>query len=101
MAKRQRLTLQVLDETFINPLSKDEEEDHHEEEYCDSTEYSPELDEEIPNKVTDTRIRKEPVRSASNQSFGFRRTGRAGFRGGCGSIPCSFTLFLCLFVCFF
>ena len=65
MAKRQRLTLQVLDQNFIDPFSEDGEEDHLEEDYSDSTEHSPELDEEVPNEVTDTR--NEPVRSASNQ----------------------------------
>ena len=49
MDKRQRLTLQVL------------EEDHLEEDDSDSDEYSPELDEGVPNEVTDTR--NELVRS--------------------------------------
>ena len=49
------MTLQVLDEIFMDTLSKDDEEDHLEENYCDSAEYSPELDEEVPNEVTDTR----------------------------------------------
>ena len=61
MAKRQRLTLQVLDEIFIDILSENDEEDHLEEVYSDSAEYSPELDEAVPNEVTDTR--NEPVRS--------------------------------------
>ena len=62
MTKRQRLTLQqVLDEIFIDPLSENDEEDHLEEDYKDSAEFSPELDEEVPNEVTDTR--NEPVRS--------------------------------------
>ena len=60
MAKRQRLTLQqVLDEIFIDTLSENNEEDHLEEDCNDSAEYSPELNEAVPNKVTDTRI--EPV----------------------------------------
>ena len=50
------LTLQqVLDEIFINPPREDDEEDHLEEDYSDSAKYSPELDEEVPNEVTDTR----------------------------------------------
>ena len=62
MTKRQRLTLhQILDEIFIDPLSENDEEDHLEEDYCDSAEFSPELDEEVPNEVTDTR--NVPVRS--------------------------------------
>ena len=61
MTKRQRLTLQqVLDEIFIDPLCENDE-DHLEEDYSDSAEFSPELDEEVPNEVTDTR--NEPVRS--------------------------------------
>ena len=54
MAKRQRLTLQVLDEIFIDPLSENYKEDHLEEDYNDSAQYLPDLDEEIPNQVTDT-----------------------------------------------
>ena len=50
---------QVLDEIFIDTLS--ENDDHLEEDYSDSAEYSPELDEAVPNEVTDTR--NEPVRS--------------------------------------
>ena len=62
MAKQQRLMLQqVLDEIFIDPLSENDEEDHLEEDYSDSAQYSPELDEEVPNEVTDTR--NEPVRA--------------------------------------
>ena len=50
MAKRQRLTLQqVLNEIFIDTLSENDEEDHLEEDYSDSAEYSPELDEAVPN----------------------------------------------------
>ena len=79
MAKRQRLTLQqVLDEIVTDPLREDDEEGHLEEDYSDSTEFSPELDEEVPNEVTDTR--NEPFRSVSNLRFGFHRTGRAGLR---------------------
>ena len=60
MTKRQRLTLQqVLDEIFINPLRENDEEDHLEEDYSDSAEFSPALDEKVPNEVTDTR--NEPV----------------------------------------
>ena len=60
MAKRQRLTLQqVLDEIFMDPLSDDDVEDHLEEGYSDSAEFSPESDEEVPNEVIDTR--NEPV----------------------------------------
>ena len=56
MAKRQRLTLQqVLDEIFIDTLCENDEEDHFEEDYSDSAEYSPELDEAVLNEVTDTR----------------------------------------------
>ena len=62
MTKRQRLTLQqVLNEIFIDPLSENDEENHFEEDYSDSAEFSPELDKEVPNEVTDTR--NEPVRS--------------------------------------
>ena len=62
MTKRQRLTLQqVLDEILIDPLSENDEEDHIEEDYSDSAEFSPELDEEVPTGVTDTR--NEPVLS--------------------------------------
>ena len=60
MAMRQRLTLQqVLDEIFIDTLSENNEEDHIEEDYSDSAEYSPELDKAVPNEMTDTR--NEPV----------------------------------------
>ena len=55
MAKRQRLMLQVLDEIFIDTLSENDEEDHREEDYSDSAEYSPELDEAVPNEATGTR----------------------------------------------
>ena len=61
MAKRQRLTLQVLDKIFIDILSENDDEDHLQEDYRDSAEYSPELGEEVPSEVTDTR--NEPVRS--------------------------------------
>ena len=61
MVKQQRLTLQVLDEIFINILSENDKEDHLEEDYSDSAEYSRELDEAVPNEVTDTR--NELVRS--------------------------------------
>ena len=51
MVKRQRLTLQqVLDEIFIDTLSENDKEDHLEEDYSDSAEYSPELDEAVPNE---------------------------------------------------
>ena len=51
MAKQQRLMLQqVLDEIFIDTLSENDEEDHLEEDYSDSAEYSPELDEVVPYK---------------------------------------------------
>ena len=61
MAKQQRLTLQqVLDEIFIDILSKNDR-DHLEEDYSDSAEYSPELDEAVLNEVIDTC--NEPVRS--------------------------------------
>ena len=64
MAKRQRLTLQqVLDEIFIDSLSEDNEENHLEKDYSDSSEYLPELEEEIPNEVTDSDTRNDPVRS--------------------------------------
>ena len=62
MVKRQRLTLQqVLDEIFVDTLSEKDEEDHLEEDYSNSAEYSPELDVAVPNEVTDTH--NEPVRS--------------------------------------
>ena len=61
MTKRQRLTLQVLDEILIDPLSENDEKDHIEEDCSDSAEFSPELDEEVPTEVTDTC--NEPVRS--------------------------------------
>ena len=51
----------VLDEIFIGTLSENDEEDHLEEDYSGSAEYLPELDQVVPNEVTDTR--KEPVRS--------------------------------------
>ena len=96
MAKRQRFTLQqVLDEIFMDPLSEDDVEDHLEEDYSDSAEYSPEVDKEVPNEETDSP--NELVRSISNQNFSFRRTGRAGLRGGCGRIPGTFALLLCHF----
>ena len=53
---------QVLDEIVIDPLSENDEEDHLEEDYSDSAEYSLELDEEVPNEVTDTH--NEPVRAS-------------------------------------
>ena len=96
MAKRQRLTLQhVLNEIFINTFRENNEEDHLEleEDYSDSAEYSTELDEAVPNRVTDTR--NEPVRSTQNKCFGFHRTGHAGLCGACGRIPGSFALLLC------
>ena len=93
MAKRQRLTLQqVLDEIFMDLPHEDDKEDHLEEDYSDSNEHSPELDEEVPNEVTDTR--NEPVCSDSTQRFGFHPTGR----GGCGRIQGSFALLLCHFL---
>ena len=61
MAKRQRLTLQILDEIFIDTLSENDEEDHLEDDCNDSAEYSPELDEAVPNEVTDTH--NAPVHS--------------------------------------
>ena len=62
MTKRQRLTLQqVIDEILNEPLRENDEEDHPEEDYSDSAGFSLELDEEVPNEVTDTR--NEPVRS--------------------------------------
>ena len=54
VAKRQKLTLQRVLEMFMDPLSEDDEEYHLEEDCSDSAEFSPELDEEVPNKVTDT-----------------------------------------------
>ena len=93
MAKRQRLTLQqVLDEIFIDPLSENDE-DHLDEYYSDFAEYSPELDEEVPNEVTDTH--DEPVLSTSNKRFSFLGTGHVRLRGRCGCIPGSFALLLC------
>ena len=65
----ERLTLLVLDEIFMDPLSKDDEEDQLEEDSSDSAEYLPELDKQASHEVTDTH--NEPVRSASDQSFGF------------------------------
>ena len=50
MAKQRRLTLQqIFNEIFIDPLSENDEEDHLEEDYCDSAEYLPELDKEVAN----------------------------------------------------
>ena len=61
MDKRQRLTLQqVLNEIFMDPLV-DDKEYHLEEDDSDSVKYSPELDKEVPNEVTDTR--NKPVHS--------------------------------------
>ena len=51
---------------------------------------------EVPNEVTDAL--NEPVRSTSNQSFGFHRTDCAGLRGACGRIPGSFAFLLCHFL---
>ena len=86
MAKQQRLTLQgVVDKIFMEPLST---EDHLEEDYSDSAEYLPELDEEVPNEVTDTR--NEPVRSKFQFSL--------NLCGGCDHIPGSFALLLCHFL---
>ena len=45
---------QVLDKIFIDILSENDEEDHLEEDYSNSVEYSPELDEAVPSEVTDT-----------------------------------------------
>ena len=96
MGKRQKLALQqVIDEIFIYPLSGDDEKRHPGEDSGDSAEYLPQFDEEVPNEATDSR--NQQVRSTSNQSFGFHRTGRAGLRGGCGRIPGSFALRLCHF----
>ena len=62
MTKRQRLMLQqVLDEIFIDPLCENDEEDHLEEDCSDSAEFLPELEEGVPNEVTDTL--NGPVRS--------------------------------------
>ena len=55
--------------SLIDQLSEDDVEDHPKEDYCDSDEYLREIDEEVPNEVTDTR--NEPVPSTSNKSFGF------------------------------
>ena len=67
-----------------------DEEDHFEEDYCDSAKYSPELDEEVPNEVTDTH--NKPVCSTYDKHFGFHRTAGAVLCGGCGHIPGSFAL---------
>ena len=70
MAKQQNLMLQqVLDKIFLDPISQDDKDDRLEEDYSNSAEYFPELDEEIPNEVADTR--NKLVRSTSKQSFGF------------------------------
>ena len=53
---------QVLNKIFIDTLSENDEGDHVEEDYSDSAEYSPELDEAVPNEVTDSDTRNEPVR---------------------------------------
>ena len=98
MAKRQRLTLQVFDEISINPLREDNEENHLEKDYGDSSKFLPELDEEVPNEVTDSDTHNEPVCSTSNQSFRFPQTGRAGLSGECGHIPGSFALLFCHFL---
>ena len=96
MAKRQRLTLrQVLDEIFLDPLNEDAEEDHLKEDYCDSAEYSSELDKELPNEVTDTG--NEPIRSTEKKNR-LSLNCCAGLCGGCGHIPGSFALLLCHFL---
>ena len=93
MAKWQRLTLQqVLNGIFIDTLSENDEEDHLEEDCNDSAECLPELDEAVPNEVTDTC--NEPVRSTENKCFSFHWTSRAGLRGACGRIPANFALLL-------
>ena len=61
MAKRERLTLQQVSRWNLHRHSENDEGDYLEEDYSDSAEYSPELDEAVPNEVTDTR--NEPVRS--------------------------------------
>ena len=66
MAKRQRLTLQqVLDEIFMGLLNEDDVKDHLYKDYGDSDEYSPEIVEQVPNVVTDTR--NEPIPSTPNK----------------------------------
>ena len=62
---------EVLDEIFINPLHEDNEENHLEKDYSDSSKYLPESDEEVTNEVIDSDTHNEPVRSTSKQSFGF------------------------------
>ena len=77
MAKRQRLTLQqALDEIFMDPLSKDDE-DHLEDDDSDSDEYWPEIDGEVANEATDISVKcmhkyrkyklfAEPITSSKN-----------------------------------
>ena len=48
----------MLDEIFMDPLHEDDE-DHLEEDYSDSAKFLPELDEGVPNEVTDAC--NEPV----------------------------------------
>ena len=69
----------------MDPLSEDDEEDDFEGDDSDTDDYSPEIEGEVTNDVSDTRV--EPVPSTSNQSFGFHRAGRAGLRGGRGRVP--------------
>ena len=59
---------QVLHEMFRGPLSEDDI-GHLEEDYSDSDEHSPEIDEKGPKEVIDTC--NELVSSTSNKSFGF------------------------------
>ena len=58
----------------MDPLSEDDV-DHLEEDKSGSDEYSPELDEEAPNKVTDTC--NKPVPSTSKCWLSFKRSCRA------------------------
>ena len=75
---------QVLDDISTDPLSEDDIEDHLEEDYSDSHKYLLEIDEKVPNEVTDTL--NEPVPQTSNKSFDVRRAGSAGLHGGRGSV---------------
>ena len=79
----------------MDPCSKNNKEDHLEE-YRDSAEYSPELD-EAQNEVTDYDTHNKPVHSTSSQSFGFHRTRRPGFCGGLGRVQAVLLFFFASF----
>ena len=51
------MTLQDFHVIFMDQSSKDEEEDHPHEDDSDSDEYSPEIDGEVSNEVTDISVK--------------------------------------------